>query len=93
MKRLMTDIEAGKIDCVVVYKVDRISRSLLDFSRVMETFERHNVAFVSVGIRKLVSNFASRYNEFGTVAHGMKKRRVCGQLSCACSKHRGARIH
>lgn len=48
MKRLMADIEAGRIDCVVVYKVDRLSRSLLDFSRLMETFERHNVAFVSV---------------------------------------------
>ena len=48
MKRLMADIEAGRIDCVVVYKVDRLSRSLLDFSRVMETFENHNVAFVSV---------------------------------------------
>ena len=48
MKRLMADIEAGRIDCVVVYKVDRLSRSLLDFSRVMETFEKHNVAFVSV---------------------------------------------
>ena len=48
MKRLMADIEAGKIDCVVVYKVDRLSRSLLDFSRLMETFEKHNVAFVSV---------------------------------------------
>mgnify|MGYP000108245267 CR=1 FL=1 len=36
MKRLMADIEAGKIDCVVVYKVDRLSRSLLDFSRLME---------------------------------------------------------
>ena len=43
MKRLMADIEAGKIDCVVVYKVDRLSRRLLDFSRVMETFEKHNV--------------------------------------------------
>ncbi|MFN3193866.1 MAG: recombinase family protein [Aureliella sp.] len=48
MKRLMKDIETGKIDCVVVYKVDRLSRSLLDFSRLMETFEKHNVAFVSV---------------------------------------------
>ena len=37
----MADIEAGKVDCVVVYKVDRLSRSLLDFARMMETFERH----------------------------------------------------
>lgn len=48
MRRLLADIEAGRIDCVVVYKVDRLSRSLLDFSRIMETFERHKVSFVSV---------------------------------------------
>ena len=48
LKRLMTDIEAGKVDCVVVYKVDRLSRSLLDFSRIVESFDKHGVAFVSV---------------------------------------------
>src|SRR5258707_1368753 len=48
LKRLLADIQAGKIDCVAVYKVDRLSRSLLDFARMMETFERHHVAFVSV---------------------------------------------
>ena len=48
VKRLMADIQAGKVDCVVVYKVDRLSRSLLDFAKMMETFEKHRVAFVSV---------------------------------------------
>ncbi len=48
LERLLRDIEAGKIDCVVVYKVDRLSRSLMDFARIMETFERHGVSFVSV---------------------------------------------
>lgn len=48
LAQLMADIEAGKIDCVVVYKVDRLSRSLLDFARIMEVFDRHHVAFVSV---------------------------------------------
>lgn len=48
MRRLLADIEAGKVDCVVVYKVDRLSRSLLDFARIMETFDRYNVSFVSV---------------------------------------------
>jgi site-specific DNA recombinase len=48
LKRLLADIEAGKIDCVVVYKVDRLSRSLLDFARMMETFEKHGISFVSV---------------------------------------------
>ncbi len=48
LKRLMTDIEAGRVDCIVVYKVDRLSRSLLDFSRIVESFDKHGVAFVSV---------------------------------------------
>jgi site-specific DNA recombinase len=48
LRRLMADIEAGHVDCVVVYKVDRLSRSLLDFARMMETFDKHRVAFVSV---------------------------------------------
>ena len=48
MDRLMADIAAGKIDCVVVYKVDRLSRSLMDFSRIMETFDANSVSFVSV---------------------------------------------
>jgi len=47
-QRLLKDIEAGRIDCIVVYKVDRLSRSLLDFARIMETFESHHVSFVSV---------------------------------------------
>ena len=48
MARLLADIEAGRVDCVVVYKVDRLSRSLMDFSRVMQVFDRHHVSFVSV---------------------------------------------
>jgi site-specific DNA recombinase len=48
LRRLLADVEAGKVDSVVTYKVDRLSRSLLDFARLMETFDRHLVAFVSV---------------------------------------------
>ena len=48
LRRLLADIEAGRIDCVVVYKVDRLSRSLLDFARIIESFERNGVSFVSV---------------------------------------------
>ncbi|GAB6166188.1 recombinase family protein [Thermostilla marina] len=48
LRHLLADIEAGKVDCVVVYKVDRLSRSLLDFARLMEIFERKGVSFVSV---------------------------------------------
>ena len=48
LQQLLTDIRAGGVDCVVVYKVDRLSRSLIDFARIVETFEKHNVSFVSV---------------------------------------------
>ena len=47
-QRLLADVEAGKIDVVVVYKVDRLSRSLLDFARVMERFGKSGASFVSV---------------------------------------------
>ena len=48
LQRLLADIEAGKVDCVLVHKVDRLSRSLLDFTRLLESFDTHKVAFVSV---------------------------------------------
>ncbi len=48
LRRLMADIDAGRVDCVVVYKVDRLSRSLMDFAKMMETFDKHKVSFVSV---------------------------------------------
>jgi site-specific DNA recombinase len=48
LDQLLRDIKAGQVDCVVVYKVDRLSRSLMDFSRIMETFDGHGVSFVSV---------------------------------------------
>ncbi len=48
LQRLLNDIKERKINCVVVYKVDRLSRSLLDFSQLLEFFEQHNVTFVSI---------------------------------------------
>mgnify|MGYP001366421201 FL=1 len=48
LKRLLADIEDGLIDVVVVYKIDRLSRSLMDFSKLVEVFDRNEVTFVSV---------------------------------------------
>jgi DNA invertase Pin-like site-specific DNA recombinase len=48
LKRLLADIEAGRIDVVVVYKIDRLSRALMDFAGLVEVFDRHGVTFVSV---------------------------------------------
>jgi site-specific DNA recombinase len=48
LQRLLADITARKLDCVVVHRVDRLSRSLLDFAKMMEVLNQHQVAFVSV---------------------------------------------
>jgi site-specific DNA recombinase len=48
LKRLMADIEDGLVDVVVVYKIDRLSRSLADFAKLVEVFDRNAVTFVSV---------------------------------------------
>jgi site-specific DNA recombinase len=48
LKRLLADIEERRVDVVVVYKIDRLSRALMDFSKLVEVFDRNNVTFVSV---------------------------------------------
>ena len=71
-RQLMADVAVGLIDAVVVYKVDRLSRSLLDFARVMEVFNSKGVAFVSVtqnfstadAIGRLTLNMLMSFAEF-----------------------------
>jgi DNA invertase Pin-like site-specific DNA recombinase len=48
LKRLLSDIEMGRVDVVVIYKIDRLSRSLADFARMVETFDRYKVSFSAV---------------------------------------------
>ena len=48
LQRLLQDVRAGKVDVIVVYKVDRLTRSLADFAKLVELFDAHNVSFVSV---------------------------------------------
>ena len=48
LQQLMTDIQAGKIDSVVVYKIDRLTRSLMDFAKLVDVFDKHRVTFVSI---------------------------------------------
>jgi site-specific DNA recombinase len=48
LKRLLAAVESGSVDCVVVYKVDRLSRALMDFARIIELFDQNGVSFVSV---------------------------------------------
>jgi site-specific DNA recombinase len=72
LKRLLADIEAGRVDAVVAYKVDRLSRSLLDFAKLMDVFEKYRVTFVSVtqqfntatSIGKLTLHLLMSFSEF-----------------------------
>lgn len=57
---LLHDIEAGHVDLVAVYKIDRLSRSLRDFAKLMDLFERHGVAFVSITQQFSTSNSLGR---------------------------------
>ena len=48
LQQLVADIEAGKVDTIVTYKIDRLSRSIADFVKLVEVFDRHGVTFVSI---------------------------------------------
>ena len=48
LQRLLVDIEAGRVDVIVVYKVDRLTRALSDFAKLVEIFDRRGVSFVSI---------------------------------------------
>ena len=48
LRRLMADIEAGRVNIIVVYKIDRLSRSLADFARMVDVFDRYQVSFSAV---------------------------------------------
>jgi site-specific DNA recombinase len=48
LRRLLADVKAGKVDCVVVYKVDRLTRSLFDFARIVEVLDKQGVSVVAV---------------------------------------------
>src|SRR5512144_3027913 len=49
LQRLLRDVESGRIDVIVVYKVDRLSRSLTDFARIVEVLDTHNVSCTAPG--------------------------------------------
>jgi site-specific DNA recombinase len=70
--RLLKDMDEGKFECVVVYKYDRLSRSMLDFLQILRLFEKHGVAFVSVTqqfntttpVGRMTMNILASFGEF-----------------------------
>jgi len=72
LARLMQDIEAGEVDAIVIYKIDRLTRSLIDFVRLIEIFDRHNIALVSISqafdtsdsMGRLILNILLTFSQF-----------------------------
>jgi DNA invertase Pin-like site-specific DNA recombinase len=92
LKRLLSDIEAGKVDVVVVYKIDRLTRSLADFARMVELFDRHEVTFVSVTQAFNTTSSMGRLTLNVLLSFAQFEREVTGERirdKIAASKSRG----
>ena len=92
LQRMLQDIEAGKIDCVVTYKVDRLSRSLLDFTKLVEIFDRHGVTFISVTQSFNTTTSMGRLTLNMLLSFAQFEREVIGERirdKVAASKQRG----
>ena len=92
LQQMLRDIEAGKIDCVVTYKVDRLSRSLLDFTKLVEIFDRHGVTFISVTQAFNTTTSMGRLTLNMLLSFAQFEREVIGERirdKVAASKQRG----
>src|ERR1700693_3124677 len=91
-QRLLTDIRAGRIDIVVVYKVDRLTRSLADFARMVELFDAQGVSFVAVTQQFNTTSSMGRLTLNVLLSFAQFEREVIGERirdKIAASKRRG----
>src|SRR6202162_3251231 len=91
-QRLLSDIRAGRIDIVVVYKVDRLTRSLADFARLVELFDAHGVSFVSVTQQFNTTSSMGRLTLNVLLSFAQFEREVTGERirdKIAASKRKG----
>jgi len=92
LQQLLSDIQAGHVDIVVVYKVDRLSRSLMDFAKLVESFDTHNVSFVSVTQHFNTSTSMGRLTLNVLLSFAQFEREVTGERirdKIAASKKKG----
>jgi site-specific DNA recombinase len=92
LKQLLADIAQGRIDIVVVYKVDRLTRSLLDFARIVETFDSNDTSFVSVTQAFNTTNSMGRLTLNVLLSFAQFEREVTGERirdKIAASRARG----
>ncbi len=79
LDELLNDICAGRIDCVVVYKVDRLSRSLLDFPQLISLFDEHDVSFVSVTQQFNTTTLVGRLTLHTLLSFAQSERAIIGE--------------
>ncbi|MDX9912936.1 MAG: recombinase family protein [Phycisphaerales bacterium] len=92
LQRLLADIRLGRVDVVVVYKVDRLSRSLADFARLMQLFDEHEVSFVSVTQQFNTTTSMGRLTLNMLLSFAQFEREVAGERirdKIAATKRRG----
>jgi site-specific DNA recombinase len=95
LQQLLGDIRARKIDVVVVYKVDRLTRSLMDFAKLVELFDEHSVSFVSVTQQFNTTNSMGRLTLNVLLSFAQFEREVTGERirdKIAASKKKGMRM-
>lgn len=92
LQKLLTDIETGKVKVVVVYKVDRLTRSLADFAKMVELFDAHGVSFVSVTQQFNTTSSMGRLTLNVLLSFAQFEREVTGERirdKIAASKRKG----
>jgi len=92
LKALLADIEAGKIQVVVVYKIDRLSRSILDFTQMIDWFDRKGVQFAAVTQRVSTTDAAGRMNLNILMSFSQYEREIAGERirdKVAAAKRKG----
>ena len=92
LKRLIADIEAGRVDAVVVYKVDRLTRALSDFAKLVDVFDQRHVSFVSVTQQFNTTTSMGRLTLNVLLSFAQFEREVIGERirdKIAASKRRG----
>src|SRR6478736_4917701 len=92
LQKLLIDVQARRIDVIVVYKVDRLTRSLADFAKLVETFDAHGVSFVSVTQSFNTTTSMGRLTLSVLLSFAQFEREVTGERirdKIAASKRRG----
>ncbi len=95
LQRLLAEVEAGRVDVVVVYKVDRLTRALSDFAKLVELFDAHAVSFVSVTQAFNTTNSMGRLTLNVLLSFAQFEREVTAERirdKIAASKRKGMRM-